>query len=260
MTTRTDPPRHTGEVSGALRVRATRAGARTVVTEAYRTAPFHLGRAHAHAGGAELIVQGVGPGYLPGDRLTISLAVDSGACLHVRGQGATRVYPSPTGVPATVQAALTVAAGSRLMYLSGELIPFRDAVLEQVTRIDVASGGVAILGEIVTPGRLAMGEAHAYTRLRLDVEARVDGRLVLLERARLEPATGDLASIGRHGPYSVAGTLYAIGEAGLTLPSADPGAVTWAHAAGDRFTLVRLVGPTVQAVATAMRHILATAT
>lgn len=245
--------------TGELRVRAERMGARTVVTDAYRTAPFHLGWPSDRLGdgSAELIVQGVGPGYLPGDRLAIDVSVGSGASLTLRGQGATKVFPSPQGVPAVVEVRLTVDAGGRLVYLPGELIPFRDSVLEQVTRIQVAVGGALALGEILTPGRVAMGEVNAFARLRLDVEARYGGQTRLIERARLEPARRPLTSLGRHGAQPIAGSLYLIGD-GWALPASPDIAesVTWASAAGEGYTLVRLLGPTVQAVSAAIRALL----
>lgn len=250
----------TCEPTGELRIRAERVGRRTVVVDACRTAPFHVGLPSHRAGdgSAELIVQGVGPGYLPGDRLAIDISVGEGASLAVRGQGATKLYPSPQGVPVVANVALTVERGGRLAYLPGELIPFRQSVLEQVTHIDVGVGGSLALGEILTPGRTAMGEIHQFTRLRLDVRARYNGRPCLIERARLEPAWRPLTSIGRHGEYPITGTLYLIGD-GWTLSPAptNPDGMTWASAKGDDYTFVRLLGPTVQAVSGAMRTLLA---
>ena len=71
-----DAPAPTGE----LRVRVERLGKHSVVTDAYRTAPFHLGLPSDRSGDGsiELIVQGVGPGYLPGDRLSIDIMVGEG--------------------------------------------------------------------------------------------------------------------------------------------------------------------------------------
>lgn len=245
--------------TGELRVLAERFGSRTAVVDAYRTAPFHLGLPSDRAadGSAELIVQGVGPGYLPGDRLAIAISVGSGASLVVRGQGATKVYPSPRGIPATVEVSLSVAEDARLVYLPGALIPFREAILEQSTAISVAPGGMVALGEILTPGRVAMGEVDLFTRLHLDVEARLAGRLCLIERARFEPARRPLTSPARHGPHPVAGTLMLIGH-GRTPPSspAIPDCVTWATAEGDGYTLIRLLGPTTQAVSRAMRDLI----
>jgi urease accessory protein len=140
------------------------------------------------------------------------------------------------------------------------LIPFRQSVLEQVTRIDVAHGGSLVLGEILTPGRIAMGERGEFMRLHLDVEARYGNRPCLIERARLDPARRPLTSVGRHGEHPIAGTLYLIGER-CTLPTGPeiPETVTWASATGDGYTLVRLLGPTVQTVASAMQALLRSA-
>jgi len=113
--------------TGELRVRAERLGKHSVVTDAYRTAPFHLGLPSDRSGDGsiELIVQGVGPGCLPGDRLRIDISVGEGASLIVRGQGATKVFPSPQAIAVTVEVTLSIEPGGRLVYLPGELIPYR---------------------------------------------------------------------------------------------------------------------------------------
>ncbi len=246
-----------GSEIGALRIRAEQIGSRTAVVDAYRTAPFHLGLPNDRDGNgaAELIIQGVGPGYLPGDRLTIDISVGGSATLAVRGQGATKLFPSPHGVPANAHVSLSVDAGGRLMYMPGELIPFRQAVLEQDTRINVAQGGAVALGEILTPGRIAMGEEYQFTRLHLNVEARNEGLLCLIERARLDPIRRPLIRAGRHGSYGIAGTLYLIGS-DWSMPTSPliPDTIRWAAAEGVGFKLVRFLGPTAQAVGAAMKQ------
>ena len=99
-----------------------------------------------------------------------------------------------------------------------------------------------------------MGEGNVFTRLRLDTSARLDGRLVLLERVRLDPAHRPPASPARHGRFPVAGTIYLIGRE-WELPAAPEiaASITWAVAEGDGYALVRLLGPTAQSVMGAMR-------
>ena len=244
--------------TGHLRVRAARAGPRTVLSEVARTAPFHLGRAshRGNDGAAEAIVQQVGPGLFPGETLRVEVAVDPGAALTLRGQAATKVYPcpDPDGTPARLETRLRVAAGATLAYLPGALIPFRDAALVQETVVDLAPGARFALAEILTPGRVAMGERDAYRRLDLRLRIRLGGRLLLVERADLEPARRPTAAPGRHGGFAAAGTLYLVG---FPVPAAwatpqTVGPVRWAAGATGPLTVLRLLGDSAQAVAAAI--------
>lgn len=246
---------------GHLHLTAARAGGRTVLTEAWRTVPFHVGMPSYRegTGRAEVIVQGVGPGVFPGDDLRIELTVEAGADLVVRGQGATKVYPTRYGASGAVsRTTLRVAGRGRLVYLPGEVIPFREAVYRQETTIEVAAGGRAALGEILTPGRVAMGERDAFSRLEMRLRAEVGGRLVLVERGVLEPGLRPLTSPGRHGGFGCVGSVYLVGD-GWRLPDADTGMgpVRWGAGGGEGYAVIRLFGPTAQAVRAAMGEMLA---
>lgn len=241
--------------TGELRVRAARVGGRTVLAELYRSAPFHLGlpsyRGDRGDGAAEVVVQQVGPGLFPGERLRTEVAVGAGAALTLRGQSATKVYPCPDGRPAVATTALTVAVGGRLVVLPGEVIPYRDAIYRQATEADVACGGRLALAEIVTPGRLAMGEAEAYRRVELRARIRVAGRPVLIERVVLNPPTRAGRALGRQGAWPCAGTLVLVGfgPAAEGLGQAEPGEAVWWGSGGDAgLVVVRLLGETAQAI------------
>ena len=234
-----------------------------MLAEVDRTAPFHVAASHDRAGdgGAEVIVQQVGPGLFPGEELLTEVAVGAGARLTLRGQAATKLYPCPPGEEARAVTRLRVAAGGGLVSLPGELIPFRDAAYVSATEIDLDTGARLALAEIVTPGRVAMGERDVYARLDLRLRLRVDGRPVLVERARLEPTRRPLTAPGRHGRFACAGTLVLAGYGAPDLgqgpsprqgpePESGPTGVWWgsgATAAGD-VTIVRLLGPTAQAL------------
>ena len=106
-----------------------------------------------------------------------------------------------------------------------------------------------------------MGEADVYDRLDLRVRARVGGELVLLDRAVLEPAARPLASLGRHGPYPVSAALYLIGPSWPDIPTFEevPGLLT-AVAANRGYHVVRVFGPTAQAVSRAITQLIVTNT
>lgn len=244
--------------TGRLRLRAEQIGARSVLTDVERTAPFHPGPAAYRDGRTpEVIIQGVGPGIFPGDRLRAEIVVGPAACLVVRGQGALKAYPSPSGALARSETRLDVAEGGALWWLPGELIPFRDAVMEQETSVRLAVGSRLALLDLVTRGRLAMGERDAFARLDLRLRIERDGCPLLIERALLEPRRRSLSDPGAFGAFGCVGTLLLVGygERSLAPPPAEDG--VWLGAAGDdRWTLVRALGPAADATRQALLAVL----
>jgi len=103
-----------------------------------------------------------------------------------------------------------------------------------------------------------MGERGVYRRLDLHLRLRVDGRPVLIERSRLEPARYPLAVAGRHGDTPYAGMVVVAGYDTSDLPPPAGGPVWWGAgrtAHGD-VTVVRLLGATAQAILEQIRRLL----
>ncbi len=135
-------------------------------------------------------------GLLQNDRHCIAVSVGAGARAHVTTQSATKVYTMPEGV-AEQRVRLDVAAGGYLEYLPDPLIPYRDASLEQEVEIACEPGGALLFSDVITPGRVAMGESFRFRRIsnRLTVRGQ-SGRPVYLEAFNLEPRAGDMTGIG----------------------------------------------------------------
>lgn len=135
-------------------------------------------------------------GLLQNDRHDIAVSVGDGAKAHVTTQSATKVYTMPEGV-AEQRVRLSVAAGGYLEYLPDPLIPYRDASLEQEVEVTCEPGGALLFSDVVTPGRVAMGESFIYRRLsnRLTVCGQ-GGRPVYREAFDLDPRAGNLTGLG----------------------------------------------------------------
>jgi urease accessory protein len=200
-------------VSGILRLRAELRGGRTVLTDVYRTPPYVLGPPSYRSDHdqAEVIIQQVSPGLFSGEEHAIEITVAVGARLVVRGQSATKVYPCSEGETSCVRAKCVVEPDGELVLLPGELIPFQDADVRQVTDVALAKGARLITSEIITPGRVAMGECNCYRRLDLRLTIRREDRPVLIDRTLIEPNVRDPHRLGIHGAFPCAGSLYLIG-------------------------------------------------
>jgi urease accessory protein UreH len=197
--------------TGQLRLRASTSGERTVLTDVFRTAPFHPGPLHHRDGRAELILQDVSPGIFPEDRLAVDITVDEGATLAVSGQGATKTYGSPSGTRAELRTSLSVARAGTLWWLPGTLIPFQDARYLSLTTVQVTEGARFALIEVITPGRLAMGECDRYSQLDLRLSVETAGKPVLIERALLDPVAKPQTMTGSRGRFACFGSLIMIG-------------------------------------------------
>ena len=140
------------------------------------------------------------------------------------------------------------------------MIPFRDAVYRQHTEVALQSGARLALGETLTAGRVAMGERDAYALLDLRLRVSLDGRPLLVERARLEPAVRPLRVVGRHGSYACAGSLYLFGvPPGILDDEDDSVGLRWGHGVVDGLTIVRVLGATAQSVNAQIGRLLARA-
>lgn len=149
-----------------------------------------------------------GDGPVQGDRYRLDLACASGAAVHVTTQAATKIYRMPDNF-ATQMVNLHVGAGAFVEYLPDPVIPFRDARFYQRLRVTLDDTSSVILGETLLPGRVARGEAHAYTLYYTELEVSApNGKLLFADRIVLEPGVAMPRSPARLGPYDVLATLY----------------------------------------------------
>jgi urease accessory protein len=150
-------------------------------------------------------------GIVPGDALSLDIAMETGAHGLITTPAATKVYRSDGRTSRQAQI-VRAAAGSAVEWLPQETILFEGSRAQLSTRVEL-SGSAAFIGwDILCFGRPACGKrlgANASCRQRLELWR--DGQPLVLERARYEGDIQD-ASWGLRGA-SVTGTLLAAGPA-----------------------------------------------
>jgi urease accessory protein len=151
-------------------------------------------------------------GILAGDHYDLRIALGAGAGARVTTAAATQVYRMPKG-EATQAIQLQLGAGSRLEWLPEPTILFGGARFTQTTSVTLGPGAQLALLDVLVPGRLARGEVYQFERYATRLEARDSaGRLLLAERALLEPRRHDLTTAGLLGATPVLGNLYILGD------------------------------------------------
>lgn len=172
-------------------------------------APIHISKPHTDEGA--LIVNVVNPtaGLLDGDRIKMRVRVETGARLLLTTPSASRVHRMRGG-RAEVEQALSIAAGGQLEYWPEMLIPQAGAAYRQGTTISVEPESELIFFEILAPGRVASGEAFAYSELEWATDIFVGDVQAARERYRLMPGKGTLDALRKRFPEAYYASCFVI--------------------------------------------------
>jgi urease accessory protein len=145
-------------------------------------------------------------GIAGGDELTLDARVGAGAGALLTTPGAAKWYRSAGPL---ARQSVAFAVEGRLEWLPQETIVFDGARAESVLAADLAAGAGLFGWDIVCLGRSGSGERYARGSYRTDIRIRREGRLLWLERGRVEGGGRLLASPAGLDGCSVYGTLYA---------------------------------------------------
>jgi urease accessory protein len=165
---------------------------RTVLEDCFCRAPYHLSGplCVGDATRADVLLQTSGGGMLSGDALRLAVYCGDGARARIGGVGATRLLPAEAESRQDIR--LHLEPGSTLIYMPEPLIPCAGAAYSQTMEIDAGDGATAVIGEMVTAGRVAHDERFAYRRLSFAALIRRQGRVIMRDRLLLEPGAGHL--------------------------------------------------------------------
>jgi urease accessory protein UreH len=187
----------------------------TVLRQAYCEVPFKITRVlNSHPPLAHLILMHCTAGLFAGDELESSIRIERGARVLVTQQSATKIHPSihsSGGCPAIQRNHIVVEEGAELQLYLEPVIPFPDSVLRQTTKIEVESGGRLVFWEAFMAGRVGRGESWRFRELASETRLISDGRLVYLDRFRVQP-NGSESCLWGMGTGTYLATGLCVGE------------------------------------------------
>jgi urease accessory protein len=251
-------------------VRVVRTGLRSRVARAYATSPLRLLTPRNHGDGAWLFASSFGGGLVGGDSVSLDVTVDEGASAFVSTQSSTKVYRSTSS--ATQDVRVRVEPGGLLVLAPDPVVCFAGSSYHQHQWFDVAEDAKLVAVDWVSSGRRIAGERWAFREYVSRQEIRVGGRLIVHDAVSLRSTDGDLAE--RMGRFDVLAVIAIVGRslrddaasAGrlvMSAPLARHASVLAAAAPlpaasdGDLGCLVRIAGPSVEAVGAIVRECLA---
>jgi len=182
---------------GLLRLTFEKRAGRTALVENYSRPPLQVMRAIPDVANC-LCVYLLSPtgGVVQGDRYHINLCAGDEAHALFTTQSATKVYRMPQGFAEQV-IEIDVGRNAVFEFVPDAAILFADADLRQTIEVNLQPGGLALLHEIVMPGRVAMGEHLRFRRYVNRLIVRDAAGLIIHDTADIQPAQMDLTALGR---------------------------------------------------------------
>jgi len=185
---------------------------KTVVTRLFSQVPLQIQRAlypeNSLPGMAYLYVISPSGGILQGDRYRTDVLLKNKAIAHITTQGATRIY-SMNSNSASQMVNITVDENCYLEYIPDQIIPYKNSRYYQKVNLEVHDNSTLIYSEVLTPGRVAMGESFEYDICYLRTHCKnQDKKIRFLENTKIEPKKQRLKNFGILGEHSIVGTVY----------------------------------------------------
>ena len=185
---------------------------KTIITKQFSQVPLQIQRVlyleNTLPEMAYLYVISPSGGILQGDRYRTDILLKNNAISHVTTQGATRIYSMNSNFASQI-INITVDENCYLEYIPDQIIPYKNSRYYQKVNLNVHETSTLIYSEILTPGRVAMGESFDYDICYLRTHCKnQNGVIRILENAKIEPKKQKLKDLGILGEFNIVGTVY----------------------------------------------------
>ena len=151
-------------------------------------------------------------GILQGDRYSIDIILEKNALAHITTQGATRIYGM--NVSNAIQVVnVSLDDGAYLEFIPDQIIPYKNSRFYQEINFKVHDNATMIYSEIISPGRIGMGELFDYDicYLRSTGKNHKD-ELRFTDFTKIEPKKMNLQDFGLLEQKQIVATIYILAK------------------------------------------------
>lgn len=185
---------------------------KTVLTDQYSKVPLYTQRVlHydvANPDMAYLFIMSPSGGLLQGDRHRMDITLKNGAIANLTTQSATRIYKMDSNY-ATQIININVDADCYLEFIPDQIIPYKNSRYYQKVNITADDSATVVYSEVVTPGRVAMGELFDYDICYLKTVGKDhNNKIKFIDTSLLNPKEQTFSHLGILDKYTTFGTVY----------------------------------------------------
>jgi len=151
-------------------------------------------------------------GILQGDKYMIDIILEKNALAHITTQGATRIYGM--NVSNAIQVVnVSLDDGAYLEFIPDQIIPYKNSRFYQEINFKVHDNATMIYSEIISPGRIGMGEIFDYEICYLrSIGKNHKDELRFTDYTKIEPKKMNLQDFGVLGQKQITATVYILAK------------------------------------------------
>ncbi len=182
-------------------------GTKSTVTKSYFTSPLKIGLPKTEGDRLKVVLMMASAGVLKGDAFSYRIHCQPHTKTLITEQSYTKLFDTGDAGAAKTQI-ITVDEGASLYYCPQAVIPFAGSRFDSAVTIDIKENSELFFTDIVTAGRVGMGERFAFHHYHSRVCVRIDGKPAWIDNCLLEPECMDMRSMLFFDQYTHIGTMY----------------------------------------------------
>ena len=184
---------------------------RSVITESYFTSPLKLGTPNGEDERLKVVLMMASAGVLKGDTFEYNIVCGKGTKTLLTDQSYMKIFDTGEG-KAEKKQSIFLEENASLYYRPCAAVPFSGSRFDGDTVIHLKPGSELIYADIVTGGRIGMGECFKFKHFRNRMRVYENDRLVWMDHCLLEPTFMDLTDLVFFDGHTHQGTFYYYGN------------------------------------------------
>lgn len=194
-----------------FRLQTTYQDGHSLIEDCFFTSPLKVGTPRSNGNRLDIVLMMASAGVLKGDMFDYEIVCQTNSCVHLTEQSYTKIFDTGEGA-AQKHLAIRLEKGASLYYHPCAVIPFGGSSFDSDTKVVLSEDSEFAYADIVTAGRVGMGEQFAFRHYRNRVCVSVNDKPVWLDHCLLEPEHTMLQSMIFFDEYTHQGTFYYYGS------------------------------------------------
>jgi len=195
-------PQVTAARHGFARLGVRQVSGKSALVEASSSAPVKLLAPQPRGASVWAYLSSYGGGLLAGDSANIQIDVEERAHAFLTSQSSTKIYTSPTGVPARQDLKAVINDNAFLAVVPDPVQCFAASVYEQRQVFHMAASGGLVFVDALSAGRTARAERWAFSRFFSRTEVFVDEKRACLDALLLGAEQLHPSAMGRFNSFA----------------------------------------------------------